>query len=136
MHAGEEMYYSSSFDYNPIINIAGETIGFAIRADIENSQHPLDTKRNRCTMCLPSIFYSKKGIDAGCELLSKYAKENSFSILMSNYSGNVWNMEAGGMSGFWDKNGKLVAALDSENEGLLIIEKIESGWMQEKHIKK
>jgi hypothetical protein len=74
------------------------------------------------------VLNSKEGINKGHKLLSQYAKENSFAGLMSNYSGNLGDMESGGKSGFWDKNGKLRAELDSKNEGLLIIEKLESSW--------
>ncbi len=128
LHLGEEVYYSSSFDYNPTIQIADEKIAFAICADIDSPQHPIDAKRNECTLYLPSIFFSKKGIDKGLHLLSKYAKENSFSVLMSNYSGELWNMEAGGKSSFWDKNGEQIAELPPNEQGLLILEKQQNNW--------
>ena len=56
------------------------------------------------------------------EMLAGYAKNFSMQILMSNYCGHVWGLEAGGGSGFWTKDGNLVSKLDEENAGLLIID--------------
>jgi hypothetical protein len=79
---------------------------------------------------IPSIFYSENGIDEGHEILAEYATKYSFSILMSNYSGELWGMKAGGKSAFWCKDGKLVAAMSSGSEGLLMVEKIGGRWIQ------
>lgn len=128
LHSGEEIYYSSSFDYNPVIRMEEEVVALAICADIDHPQHPKAAKDNDCTLYLPSIFFSEAGIDNGHELLSKYAKENSFAVLMSNYSGEVWNLEAGGKSSFWNKNGEKMTELSAGKEGLLIVEKERGGW--------
>lgn len=136
LHAGEDEFYASSFDYNPQIKIGNETISFAICADINNEQHAINAKRDLCSLYIPSIFYTKNGIEEGYELLAKYASTYSLNVLMSNYSGVVWDKKAGGKSAFWDNNGRLMAALDSESQGLLIIEKYEDNWIEKKYIKK
>lgn len=129
LHEGEEKFYSPSFDYNPVIKIDNELIIFAICADIDNEQHPKDAKSNQCTIYMPSIFFSKKGINEGHRLLSEYARKYSFSVLISNYSGHLWDTEAGGKSGFWDDTGSNIAALKSDKEGLLIVEKTGDTWI-------
>lgn len=131
LHEGEEEFYSSSFDYNPTIKIDNELIIFAICADIDNEQHPKDAKSNQCTIYMPSIFFSKKGINEGHHLLSEYAQKYSFSVLMSNYSGYLWNIEAGGRSSFWDDTGLNRAQLSPNKEGLLIMEKAGNTWINE-----
>lgn len=131
LHEGEEKFYSNSFDYNPTIKIDNELIIFAICADIDNEQHPKDAKSNQCTIYMPSIFFSKKGINEGHRLLSEYAQKYSFSVLMSNYSGYLWNIEAGGRSSFWDDKGLNIAQLSSNKEGLLIMEKAGNTWISE-----
>ena len=135
LHTGEEVYFSSSFNYNPIIKIKDEIISFAICADIDHYQHAKTAKANKCSLYLASIFYTESGINEGHKLLSKYAQEYSFSVLMSNYSGEVWNTSAGGRSGFWDKNGKLVAELEPDKEGLLILEKQDGIWTKKSALK-
>ena len=128
LHAGEEQYYASSFAYNPRIKIKEELISFAICADIDYEQHPFQAKENNCSLYVASIFFTENGINQGQELLTQYSKHFSFKILMSNYVGKLWKMKAGGKSGFWDEDGKLIGVLDSKNEGLLIIEKKKGLW--------
>ncbi|MCG8310922.1 MAG: carbon-nitrogen hydrolase family protein [Cytophagales bacterium] len=128
LHSGEDKFYNHSFYYNPIIELRKERISLAICADINCELHPRNAKRNKCTIYVSSIFFSANGIDQGHKMLSEYAKENEFMILMSNYCGKHWNLESGGKSAFWDKEGKLLAELDSGNAGLLIAEQKSDNW--------
>lgn len=128
LHEGEEDYYSSSFAYNPTLKLKGETIYFAICADIDNEQHPLNAKKNDCSLYIASIFFSKKGISKGHKMLANYANTHSMEILMSNYAGQIWGIEAGGRSAFWDENGTLIAELEVASEGILVLEKKEGKW--------
>jgi len=132
LHEGESEFYSSSFDYNPIIRFKEESIQFAICADINHPQHPKNAKANNCTLYVPSIFYSQKGIGEGHEILAKYAEKNSLQVLMSNYSGDLWGMKAGGKSAFWDKNGIKILQLSGDEEGLLLLEKMKADWSAKK----
>lgn len=129
LHEGEELFYGSSFNHNPQIKIKDEIISFAICADIDHALHPRNAKENQCSLYLSSIFFTKNGINGGHQLLSKYASTYAMNILMANYSGTVWGMEAGGASSFWNKKGKAIASLDCENQGLLLVEKIEEAWV-------
>ena len=68
LHDGEEEYYDSSFDHDPIIELEGERIFLAICADIENEKHPQRASARDCTIYAASIFYSKQGIEKVIEL--------------------------------------------------------------------
>ena len=129
LHDGEEKFYASSFAYNPVLELKGERISFAICADIDHKQHALNAKRNGCTLYLASIFFTKKGIGTAHRQLSTYADELTFSVLMSNYTGKVWSFESGGKSGFWNEKGELVIELAENRQGLLIVEKREGKWV-------
>jgi len=128
LHDGEELFFSSSMDYNPIINIGNERISLAICADINNENHPCNAKKNNCTIYLPSIFYSTAGMDEAYEQLRNYAEKYSLHILMSNYVGELWQMTSGGKSAFWNSKGALLGNLGSNDQGLLIIEKTHTIW--------
>jgi predicted amidohydrolase len=130
LHSGEDEFYSSSFHHNPTIKIKNETISFAICADINNKEHAQNAKNNLCSLYIPSIFFTKNGIPEAHELLAKYSSTYSLNILMSNYSGEVYGMKSGGRSAFWNNQGRLVGTLDSENKGLLIIEKQGDNWIK------
>lgn len=132
LHDGEELFYSSSMDYNPIIKLGQEYISIAICADINNKKHPSQASKNGSTIYLPCIFYSKEGINKGYEQLRTYSKDYSLNILMSNYSGELWNMESGGQSAFWNSEGKLCGNFDSNELGILIAEKNNEKWNTKK----
>ncbi|MGY6647210.1 carbon-nitrogen hydrolase family protein [Wenyingzhuangia sp. IMCC45574] len=128
LHTGEDLYYQSSLDYNPIIKINQERISLAICAEINHKEHIKTAHCNNSTIYLPSIFYSENGMEEAHSILSNYAKEFNIPILMSNYCGKTWNIVAGGKSAFWDNNGSKIDALTLEHEGLLIIEKEKNSW--------
>jgi predicted amidohydrolase len=132
LHDGEELYYASSKDFNPIIQLGQEKISLAICADINNQDHPRASSKNGSTIYIPCIFYSKEGMDKGKEQLGAYSKDYSLNILMSNYTGELWNMEAAGQSAFWTSDGNLCGQLDSSESGLLIAEKSGEEWTTKK----
>jgi len=123
LHGDENLFFSLSMDYNPIIQLGEERISLAICADINNENHPLEAKKKGSTIYMPCIFFCNKDIGRGHKQLSNYAKKNSLTILMANYAGEHWGMEAGGRSAFWDEGGDLIDQLDFDREGLLIMEK-------------
>lgn len=131
LHIGEDEFFQSSSEYNPIINIDNERISFAICADIDNPLHPEAARARNSTVYILGIFFSKNGISACHNTLRKYAKKHSLNILMSNYCGPHWGVEAGGRSAFWSANGELIAELDDTNPGLLIIKKDKQTWLRD-----
>jgi predicted amidohydrolase len=128
LHPGEEEYYKSSFDHNPIIKMNNKNISLAICADIDNPLHPENASKVDSSVYISSIFFSPDGIPSAHNLLSNYAKKYSMSVLMSNYSGDSWGQPSGGRSAFWDKNGRLIAEMNDSNSGLLIIENKNDIW--------
>ena len=130
LHKGEELYFESSMVYNPILEWKTEKLSLAICADINNENHPCQAEKNKCSIYLPSIFYSKKGLESGAKQLKKHAEKYNLNILMSNYSGELWGMKAGGESAFWDSKGKRIGKLNADETGILFVEKIENNWVK------
>ncbi len=128
LHLGEEVFYESSFLYNPQISIEEEKLAFAICADIDKEAHPKQAKKDKATVYLPSIFFSKEGIEKGHEQLQMYAQKYSLPVLMSNFCGEHWNTKAGGKSAFWSGKGELLTSLNENEEGLVIVEKVKNKW--------
>jgi predicted amidohydrolase len=128
LHSGEEEYYKSSFDYNPIIELNNEWISLAICADIDNPLHPENANKAESTIYISSIFFSPNGIPEAHKSLSSYAKKYTMNVLMSNYSGESWGQASGGRSAFWTKNGRLIAEMNDSSRGLLIVEKNKDIW--------
>lgn len=128
LHSGEEEFFRSSFDHNPAIELDGERMSLAICADIEIPLHPENAWKNRSTTYIASIFYTPKGIDPAHDLLRSYAMKYSMNVLLANFSGKSWGLDAGGKSAFWTGQGDRVAALDGSCSGLLVIEKSDGTW--------
>ncbi len=121
LHDGEDDFYTSSTINNPKILINQQQISFAICADIEHENHAKNAKNTNSSFYLPSIFYSKSGIDSGLDKLKSYAKSNSLHIVMSNYCGTNWNIEAGGKSCYINDKGEMIAQLTQNQEGLVMV---------------
>lgn len=121
LHSGEEPYFSSSFDCNPIVKLENEQISLAICADITNPAHPSNACMKGTTIYIASIFYTPNGIAEAYEQLSSYARQYSMNILMANYGGESYNLPSAGQSAFWANTGELVAAIEGIGEGLIIL---------------
>ena len=128
LHDGEEKFFSSTFDANPIIDIKGKRAALAICADIDHHSHAANAHKNGADIYLASIFFTPNGIHEAHETLSSYAKQYQMEILMANYGGESWGMAAGGRSGFWDKKGELITKLFDQGSGLVIVEEENGKW--------
>lgn len=129
LHPGEEKYYKSSFDHNPILELEDERISLAICADIDNHLHAENASKVISSVYITSIFFSPNGIPSAYNLLSNYAKKYSMNVLMSNFSGESWGQPSGGRSAFWNKNGRLIVEMNDSNTGLIIVEKRNDNWI-------
>ena len=128
LHPGEEEYYQSSFDYNPLLKIDNQRISLSICADIDHPLHPENASKVDCSMYLSSIFFSPKGIPSAHIALSGYAQKYSMNVLMANFGGESWGQPSGGRSALWNKDGSLVAQMNESDSGLLIVENRQDVW--------
>ena len=131
LHSGEEKYFNNSFDYNPLIQFGEERISFAICADIDNPQHAENAYNLQSTLYVSSIFNSPYGILEGHSMLGSYAKKYGMNVIMSNFCGKSWEMDAGGKSAFWDNQGNIICEMNHTNPGFLTVEKTGKGWKGE-----
>jgi predicted amidohydrolase len=128
LHPGEEKFYKSSFEHNPLITFENERISPAICADIDHTLHPENARKAGSSIYIASIFFSPKGLPSAHNSLSSYAKNFSMYVLMANYGGDSWGQPSGGRSAFWDKNGKMIAEMNDSDSGLLIVENNTGAW--------
>jgi predicted amidohydrolase len=130
LHSGEEEFFDSSFDYNPLLNLNNEQISIAICADIVNPKHAEYANKNGATLYIASIFFTPNGIAEAHKILSDYSRQYRINVLMSNYCGQSWGLDSGGQSAFWDNNGELITNLDKSDSGLLIVENANNRWIE------
>jgi predicted amidohydrolase len=122
LHDGEEKYFTPNHTYNPLIPFHNEQISLAICADINNQSHAAQAANRKTTVYIAGIFYTPKGISDGYEKLSGYAAKYAMNVLMANFVGSSYGMEAAGKSACWNNQGKLVAKLNDTEEGILTVE--------------
>ena len=128
LHAGEELHFNSSFDHDPLIRAGGERISLAICADIDHPDHARQACDRRSSVYAASIFFTPGGTSDAHDRMRACASTHSMDILISNYCGPVCNMESGGRSAYWSRQGELVGALQADEPGLLLVEKAQGGW--------
>lgn len=129
LHPGEELFYQSSFDYNPILEIEKERISCAICADIDNPQHSENAKKNNASIYIASIFFSPNGIPVAHHFLQSYATNLGMNVLMANFGGESYGSPSGGKSAYWNNKGKLIAQMGDSDSGLLLIEQKDNDWI-------
>lgn len=122
LHDGEEQFFSSGNKLNPQIEWKGEKISLAICADISHPIHVENASKINSTIYLPGIFYTPNGIAEAYKNLSFYAEKYNMNVVMANYVGSSYSLEAAGQSACWNNQGELVSQLDGEEENLLIVE--------------
>lgn len=132
LHTGEELFFTPSFEHNPVITIGAYKVCIAICADITNPEHPRNAKAAGGHIYIVGIFFSKPSIEGAHGLLSSYAEEHSMTVLMSNYCGHSYGTQAGGRSALWSDKGVLLSELDTEGEGILIADEQNGSWSVKK----
>ncbi|KUJ61361.1 nitrilase [Flavobacteriaceae bacterium CRH] len=128
LHEGEDEFFQSSFDYNPMITIENQKISFAICADIDNPLHPENARKRETDIYIASIFFSPNGIPNAYRDLQSYAEKHTMNVLMSNFSGESWGYPSGGKSAFWNNKGELVGHMNDSDSGLLLVENQNDNW--------
>lgn len=131
LHEGEDEFFQSSFDYNPMISIENQKVSFAICADIDNPRHPENACKRETDIYIASIFFSPNGISNAYRDLQSYSQKHQMSVLMSNFSGESWGYPSGGKSAFWNNKGELVAQMNDSDSGLLLIENQNDNWISQ-----
>jgi predicted amidohydrolase len=128
LHEGEEDFFQSSFDYNPMVKIKNQKISFAICADIDNPLHPENAIKRGSDIYIASIFFSPNGIPNAYRDLQTYALKHKMNVLMSNFSGESWGYPSGGKSAFWNNKGELIGQMNDSDSGLLLVENQNNNW--------
>lgn len=128
LHEGEDQFFQSSFDNNPMLDIENQKISFAICADIDNPKHPENAKKNDADIYIASIFFSPNGIPNAYRDLQSYAEKHKMNVLMSNFSGESWGSPSAGRSAFWNNKGELIEQMNDSDSGLLLVEKQNDNW--------
>lgn len=131
LYTGEEVFFTPSLNYNPLIELDNNFIRLAICADIMNPEHPKNQNAAGAAIYIAGICFSEASINNAHEVLSDYARTYSMSVLMSNVCGEFHGIQAGGRSAIWSEKGDLIAELNGTDRGLLLASKNGDVWTGE-----
>lgn len=121
LHADELPYFVCGNDQT-ILNSKGMKIAIGICYETLQREHFLNANKMGADIYIASVAKPKGGIEKAYKHFPQIANEFNTPILMSNCIGHCDNFMSVGQSAIWNKNGELIAQLDTNNEGLLIFD--------------
>ena len=121
LHTDEMPYFVCGNDQT-ILNIDGMKIAIGICYETMQREHFLNANKMGADIYIASVAKPKDGIEKAYKHFAQIAEEFNTPILMSNCIGHCDNFMSVGQSAIWNKNGELIAQLDTNNEGLLILD--------------
>jgi len=127
LHGDEKKYFTEGINHH-CLKIDDITIANAICADTSHSIHARTCKSLGADVYVAGVLYFSSCYDKDTKMLSSFAKEYDMLVGMANHNKPTGPHSGIGKSTFWDKNGLIVCANET-NDVLVITEKIDSKWV-------
>jgi predicted amidohydrolase len=121
LHSDEFPYFENGTE-QVIIKTKNVNIAPAICYESLQTSHAETAIKLGAAVYLASIAKPSKGIEKAFEHYPAIAKQYAIPVLMANCVGFCDNFLSVGQSAVWTKEGKLVAQLDNQEEGILIFD--------------
>lgn len=103
------------------LEILQNKIALAICYDLSDPMNSLEAFRMGSNIYTASVLNSVNGIDDDLVKLSDIAAKYHMNVLMANFSGESGGYQCAGKSSVWSTDGSLLGQLNSEDEGILIL---------------
>ena len=84
--------------------------------------HWANARNNGATVYVASVAKSAAGIERSVKIFSEMARDHSMTLLLSNSLGPCDNFISAGKSAIWNNKGQLLAQLDGQQEGILLLD--------------
>jgi predicted amidohydrolase len=121
LHLDEEPFFVSGENID-FIEIDKTKISFSICYELSIPQHSENAFQSGANIYIASVAKTAIGVENANKTLSAIAKKHKSLVLMSNCVGFCDDFESAGKSTIWNKNGKLLAQMDEQSEGILIFD--------------
>lgn len=103
------------------LNLPGHTLAPAICFESLQASHSNDAARAGADIYLASVAKSAIGLGKAYSHFPTIAKQHMMTVLMANSVGPSDNFVSAGQSAIWSNRGELVGQLDSQQEGIVMI---------------
>ena len=121
LHADEEPFFSPGKEHDGLIT-GQPKIALAICYELSVPEHAEYAVRHGADVYIASVAKTERGVVNASERLADIAKHHAMTVLMSNSIGPSGDGDCAGQSAVWSNTGSLLAQLDGEHEGVLIVD--------------
>lgn len=121
LHSDEEPFFVSGANAANLV-IDNTNIAPVICYELSVPVHSENAHRNGANVYIASVAKTVTGMEKAAETLSGIAKKYEMTVLISNCVGPCDNFESAGKSAIWNNKGQLLAQLDDNSEGILMID--------------
>jgi len=118
LHSDEMPYFTSG---DSQVYLANNQIGLAICYEISIPEHALAIHQNGAAFYVASVAKTADGMEAANIRLPEVARSYGMTTLIANCIGYCDNFESSGNSAIWNREGVLLGQLESNVEGVLIL---------------
>jgi predicted amidohydrolase len=119
LHEDEFPYFENGHE-QILITIENQKIAPAICFESLQINHADKAVELGGQVYIASVAKSQNGINKAYEHYPEVAKKHKIPVLMSNCIGECDNFISAGYSSIWTKDGKLIAQLENQHEGIII----------------
>lgn len=123
LHADEHAFFTPG-NGGPVFCVNDEVIAFAICYELSVSEHAAKAAQQAANIYIASVAKSAMGMEKAMQSLSAIATLYQMKVLVSNCIGYCDNFESAGGSAAWNQDGKLLATLGDNSEGLLFFDTV------------
>jgi len=129
LHPDEEDYFVHGENF-PILKVKDTSIAFSICYELSVAEHAANAFAQGAEVYMASVAKSFKGINAATKRLSDIARKYSSTVLMANAIGKSDDFTCVGKTSAWNSRGELLAHLDDQHEGIIIVSQDEQTAMK------
>ena len=121
LHADEEEFFEPGPPADGII-YCDPKVALAICYELSVAEHARRAFQSGASTYVASVAKTRRGVEDASLRLSQVARQHQQLVLMANCLGKLDNVECTGLSAVWNRDGKQIAHLDAEQEGILIVD--------------
>lgn len=118
----DELAFFAAAGQSLVFEVDGQHIAPAICYESMFMAHAEKVRAQGASLYLVSVAKTAKGIREGYEHYPEVARRLNIPVLMANCVGPADTFIGAGGSAAWDRNGNLLAALDEQTQGLVMLD--------------
>jgi predicted amidohydrolase len=130
LYGGEHGYFQPA-GRDPMVELRGEKLAFAICADTSHARHAQVAADRGASIYMAGVCFSKEGFEKSAGQMRDYARQHGMVTVLANSGGPATGFESAGNSSIWSERGGLLARLEGTGSGLAIATRGASGWQGE-----